>query len=904
VTGRFQSPISTNSGANLSLTEAGNLTANSEADVVGVFNGSLYVYLSNGNGTFAAGVPYNLSLASNEYAVCVVLGDVNADGNMDVTVITQGGSTGAGRIIVFLGKGDGTLQTPPLTSPGAYADGDFQVSAVEGTFNGGNFPDLVIDAAQTICNPTCEPTYSIALLVGNGDGTFKAPTVALPGVNGVLAVADFNGDGNLDLAVEADPTVAEVYLGNGAGAFSNSSSYILSLPGYPGILSPSSMAVADFNLDGKPDIAAGNAVLLGNGNGTFQGIQLGIVPDTAGSIAIGDFENNGIPDVAMLSNQEIGTQYFYNVYILSNNGGGLLSLINTYQLQAPGSGIVAADLNGDGNLDLVVTSTDSTTQNWSYSVLLGNGNGSFQSPVVYAQSVEGNSSIAPIVADFNNDGKPDFAVQAGNQTVAVLLGNGNGTFANPVYYFDGGAASIMAADFSGDGNLDIAAGSSGQTAILYGNGNGTFQPAIFPPSLNNFEARFTADFNNDGKPDLFSGTQVALGNGDGTFTLQTPISCPPGESCGTYTIGDLNGDGILDVLSMWGVDQYPEGAGVFLGNGNGTFGPLIPISGYLGSYSPLIMDMNADGKADIVFPRQVSYYSLSLLGVSGVGVLLNTTASSFVVLASPLSPATVTPGNSATSTLTIKPAFGFNSTVTLSCSGLPSGASCGFSPASIANASGASNLMITTSSSTPTGTYAVKVQGTSGSLVNSATVSLVIQGPADFALGPASGESTSQTITAGQSAKFNLMVTPSGSFTGTVNLSCSITGIPAPTCSLSSSSVKITGSSGQPVTVTIGTTAAATAGSLAQVGFPSGWLLTVWTSLLLIWGWLWLRNRKRLPRLAYPLILLAIAAWVGCGSGSSQPQTTSGTAAGTYTATITATSGNLSHQVTLTITVQ
>ncbi|HXW91842.1 MAG TPA: VCBS repeat-containing protein, partial [Terriglobales bacterium] len=850
--GTFQSPISTSSGANLSPIAAGNLTATSEADVVGAYNGSLYVYLSNGNGTFAAGVPYNLSLASGEYAVNIVLGDVNADGKTDVTVITQGGSTGAGRIIVFLGNGDGTLKTPPLTSTGAYASGGFQVSAVEATFNGGNFPDLVIDSQQGVCNPTCSIGYNISLLVGNGDGTFKAPTVAIAGVNGALAVADFNGDGNLDLAVEADPTVAEVYLGNGAGAFSNSSSYVLSLPGFPGMTIPSYMAVADFNLDGKPDIAAGNVVLLGNGNGTFQGVQLGISPDTAGPIAIGDFANNGIPYVAMLSSGVIDAQYVYSVDIFSNNGGGLLSLINTYPLQAAGSGIVAADLNGDGNLDLVVTSTDSTTQNWSYSVLLGNGNGSFQSPVFYAQGIVGNASSPPIIGDFNNDGKPDFAVQAGTQSVAVLLGNGDGTFANPVYYFDNGAAAIMAADFTGNGNLDIAAGSNGQTGILYGNGNGTFQPVVFPPSLNNFVARFTGDFNNDGKPDLFSGTQVALGNGNGTFTLETPISCPAGESCTAYTIGDLTGDGILDVLSWWG-DQ-PEGTGVFLGNGNGTFGPLIDIAGYLGSRSAVIMDMNGDGKADIVFPMSVSYYVPSLV-VNGVGVLLNTTPPNFVLLPSPLTPATVTAGNSATSTVAITPTFGFNSTVTLSCIGLPSAASCAFSPASIANASGTSNLTITTGSSTPAGTYSVKVQGTSGSLVNSATVSLVIQGPPDFALGPASGESTSQTITAGQSAKYNLMVTPAGSFTGTVNLSCSIKPAvtPAATCSLSSSSVKITGSSGQPVTVTVGTAAATATGTISDVDFPARWLAMAWMGGLFVSGWLWLRNRKRLPALAAPV---------------------------------------------------
>jgi hypothetical protein len=157
-----------------------------------------------------------------------------------------------------------------------------------------------------------------------------------------------------------------------------------------------------------------------------------------------------------------------------------------------------------------------------------------------------------------------------------------------------------------------------------------------------------------------------------------------------------------------------------------------------------------------------------------VGVLLNTTAPNFAIFASTISPATVAAGSSAASTVTVRPTFGFNGVVALSCSGLPSGASCRFNPSSIANSSGISSLTIATSSSTSAGTYSVRVKGTSGSVVNSATVSLVIRGPADFALGPTSGESTSQTITGGQSAEFDLMVTPSGGWTGTVNLSCSI----------------------------------------------------------------------------------------------------------------------------------
>jgi FG-GAP-like repeat len=161
-----------------------------------------------------------------------------------------------------------------------------------------------------------------------------------------------------------------------------------------------------------------------------------------------------------------------------------------------------------------------------------------------------------------------------------------------------------------------------------------------PASLNNFEAQFTGDFNNDGKADLFSGTQVALGNSDGTFSLAAPISCSAGFSCVAQAIGDVNGEGILHVLFLLVID-HPELDAVALGNGDGSFGPPISINAYLPVLGqPLILDMNGDGKGDIVFPWQISLLPQGP-EVNGTGVLLNTTAPNFSVSASTISP---TPG--------------------------------------------------------------------------------------------------------------------------------------------------------------------------------------------------------------------------------------------------------------------
>jgi hypothetical protein len=150
-------------------------------------------------------------------------------------------------------------------------------------------------------------------------------------------------------------------------------------------------------------------------------------------------------------------------------------------------------------------------------------------------------------------------------------------------------------------------------------------------------------------------------------------------------------------------------------------------------------------------------------------------------------------------------------------------------------------------------------------------------------------------------------IASTGGFTGTVNFGCAITPpvTPAPTCSLSSSSVQISGSGTQSVTVKVGTTAPGTAGNLPPVSFPTGPLPLIWTLALLGSAGFWVRNRKRMPPLAVPIVLLAFVFSVGCGgSSSSSTHTTPGTPTGNYTVTITATSGSVSQNMALTMVVQ
>jgi hypothetical protein len=322
------------------------------------------------------------------------------------------------------------------------------------------------------------------------------------------------------------------------------------------------VAVADFNGDGKPDLAvAANVrayVLLGNGDGTFSPapnspLRVPSPPyDDAGSpyaepIALGDFNNSGHVGFAVgLFQNEAAT-------ILFGNGDGTFTysptLANTMGMYT--TSLTAADFNADGNLDLVaVNDTDGA----SPIALLGYGHGAFNG---VAQNTEayGDSSAA---GDFNGDGKLDLVIVGGNASIessGIFLGKGNGTF-TPGSTLDA-TGCVTVGDFNGDGKLDLAVCNSpaNNVTILLGNGDGTFTTASGSPIAVGIQpdAIVAGDFNNDGKLDLAianygDGTvTLLLGNGDGTFT---PVSGSPyavGKGPFAITAADFNGDGKLDL---------------------------------------------------------------------------------------------------------------------------------------------------------------------------------------------------------------------------------------------------------------------------------------------------------------------------------------------------------------------
>jgi hypothetical protein len=499
----------------------------------------------------------------------------------------------------------------------------FGSSAVSGDFNG----DGKLDVAMTLMNYPSQGSNSVCIQLGNGDGSFQAPVCANPSAASWfdLTAGDFNGDGKLDLAVtDSTGDQVDVFLGNGDGTLQNPKTYAAGLR-------PNSIVAGDFNRDGKLDLAVGDfgdsnlSIFLGNGDGTFQP-RTDYPGISTYRMAVGDFNGDGILDLAGPNDN-----------VLLGKGDGTFNAGLSVE-GLTGSLVAAGDLNGDGKLDLVSTDcAEPICETRDYTVILGNGDGTFQAPI-----------------PFGNLGPADFPT------------------------------NVALADVNADGTLDVVTDVSGDVGpylyIFLGNGDGTLQAPITLPSRT--FSGIAADFNNDGRVDLWSSLyqemyQVVL---QGSFPAAA--TSPASLTFGSQAIGtsspaqtmNLNNDG-LATLMLTGITITGADAGDFSETNNcGTTQPPMTTCQIFVTFTPTA---GGTRKAAVSITDNAPG-SPQMTPLTGAAIVPN-----FSVTGNAPASQTVTPGQVANYSVTVSPVNGFSQMVSLSCGGNPSQSTCTVTPTSV-----------------------------------------------------------------------------------------------------------------------------------------------------------------------------------------------------------------------------
>ena len=929
--GTFQAQqLTTLPSGSLPYMAVGDFNGDGKADVAlgeplpQVGNYALAVLLSNGDGTFQAPVTYPVNAAPAALAV----GDFNNDGKPDIVTA----SIVAAGVSVLLGNGDGTFQTAVISAtsvqmqpPSLFLLADFN-------------QDGILDIAATTWAVDSGP--NVTLFQGNGDGTFQVHVVSFPGLlhsGNPLAAGDINGDGKPDLiASGTNHPGSVILLNNGDGTFSEGPTLIFG---------SGPMALADLNNDQKLDLVAavpnlsealGQAdivsVLHGHGDGNFAQFPSYAVAVAATSeqtfapslaVVASDFDGNGKPDLAapFVVPNETGLPQSVNLGLLLNNGGGFQSATTTVaqsgNLETGTAFVAAGDFNGDGKMDVAEAYTGSV------SILLGNGDGTFQSAVQYGAGISG-----PIaVGDFNGDGKLDVvgvnaAISPG---VSVLLGKGDGTFGFPVNSSTSSAVTgVTAADFNGDGKLDVAAltrtGAAVALQLLLGNGDGTFSTGATYNVGFNPTAIASGDLNGDGITDIIVGNSngfdivnqvdtpssivVLLGIGDGTF--QTPVTTVMGNGISSIAIADFNRDGKADLAfsnTGWG------DISLVLGNGDGTL--QSPMEFFVGAtyalQSPYIgelavADFDGNGTPDLA----VAAFG-GVTGVNNIAVLLNAAGSN--APAALLSTGTLAFGSESvgqtTSAQTVTLSYMASTALTISGITITGAQSADFAQTNNCGASlvGGGNCTISvTFSPQATGARAAAIQITDNASNSPQTISLTGTGTAPPEIGlkiPSEG-SSSASVAAGQPASYTLSIGGTG-MSGTATLTC--TGAPqGAVCSVpATATVSATTASSVEVSLTTTSDTMASVNSRGMIRFGG-----LWATLLLGVVLVPAARRKRAWSGLYLGAMVASLLLISsCGGGSSGPKINpNGTRAGTYQLTVTATLNSTTENVTLQLIVQ
>jgi hypothetical protein len=617
------------------------------------------VLLGKGDGTFGAGTLYQ----TPDPPSTLVLANFHGNGHLDVAVGMDDLNSIDPKvyedaIVLFPGDGSGKLSSP-IVWANVNAVPDVTGLAVA-DLNGDGLPDLVVLEGFG-------GAPGIYALLSQGDGTFKQSYFDshVPGVVNfdAIAMGDLNEDGHADLVIVDSDGNASIATGNGDGTFSSASTWKVFGTGDTGF----SAALVDLNGDGHLDLVTSSAtvigdqslglnagdlvcVLLGDGQGNLSPANVYRGESGMFSLAVADLNGDGRPEV-ITANQDSDS---VTVYLNDGRGGfgdpsgGYIGYIAGSKssggvLNAPFSNFQFLDVNGDGKPDLVLLEYGEVFPDpFQITVLLNDGTGHFGKPI-RSPGVTGGFEVGDLVfGDFRNTGHRDFLSvdleYSGNPFLAFAANNGDGTFAAPSITQPPTAEGILASgDFNGDGNLDFVvaglsnqANPSSQLVVLLGHGDGTFTlgpiytfdttGASTAPAL-----IYVGDFNHDGKLDVLVWDNGSLegsanynlyeflGHGDGTFSPPKVVI----SNLGTFTLIDLNHDGMPDVVEL--VQSSPVSIGppqfnIYMGKVDGSFEFANSYSPYVGQFGsffifgkgglfpgagPLVADFNGDGIPDI-----------------------------------------------------------------------------------------------------------------------------------------------------------------------------------------------------------------------------------------------------------------------------------------------------------------
>jgi hypothetical protein len=880
------------------LTSAGTATLNLRPSIGNHSYNAVFAGTPHGATAYAASTSSSagITLSGTVWPTVTSLAQTGNAGNYTLTA-TVGGNASAAPTgsVSFLDSssgnaalggatlGSGTagltfLSAPPATA-GASGLAPFSGPSVIGDFNG----DGILDGAGTsnvlVCTSNgCGNGY-LTVLLGDGTGSFTSSQVVDLGGDagaGEVVTGDFNGDGIPDLAVVMSSNThneVEILLGNGDGTFTAKGSVAAG-----GVFA--ALAVGDFNGDGIPDLALGNfagefiAILLGNGDGTFtpQTAATSGTSGNPGAIAVGDFNGDGIPDLAVAPASGSG-----KLTILLGNGDGTFTAAPSPMPGNEPESISLGDFNRDGHLDIAVLNCPLSC---TLTILLGKENGTFSpttgSPFTVSGSISGDNSPPIATGDFNGDGIPDLIVSGSPTT--VLLGNGDGTFS--VVPLNGVSSFPVVGDFNGDGRTDTYGSVTvSQTASATANGI-----AVAPSTGAN---QVVASYGGDN----INGASTS-----GPTTLNATQG-PPVVSLTAAPNPAPLGTSVTLTATVTGSGQAPTGEVTFY-DGSNLLGTATLNSSGVATYatSSFIVGSNA---LLVSYGGDINYNNANS---AAVNLTVTPALLAPTVTVTP-SAASITPAQSLTVSVAVNGTTGGatpTGTVTLASDSYTSqqmltGGSASFTIAAGALNSGADTL---TASFSGNGAYATAM-GTA--TVTVSPVGMAIPAPAPVS----SGASVTATAT----------ISASDSYSGTLTLKCTLTSSPTgaqspPTCALNPTEINVAAGGNGTAAVTVNTTAASTsalAHPLRQIPFVLGGGGAVF-AIVLFFG---VPSRtRRWMSMAFLLAAVVASCSLGCGGGSGGQTSGTGTSAttvGNYVFTVTATdsaNANITASTTVSIAVQ